>query len=84
MNAMTPAKIANVVAHTGMSEARARDLVTGKVRLHYRIKTRSHCSVRFALEVASNVHHEGEPNQDCVCADCRAEGAPPLARAESA
>lgn len=71
-HSMTEAKIANVVAHTGMTEERARALVTGKVRLSYRIKKRSHCSVRFALEVASNVHHQGTPTEACVCAECEA------------
>jgi hypothetical protein len=64
---MTPAKIANVVAHTGMSEARARELVLGKVRLSYRARC---CKVRFALVVASLVHYDGEPTQACACAEC--------------
>lgn len=70
-----PAKTANVVALTGLSEESARALVTGEVRLRYRMVPRlgrSHCSVRFALEVASNVRHGGEPTEDCVCADCEA------------
>jgi hypothetical protein len=67
MNAMIPAKIANVVAHTGMSEMRARDLVTGKVRLSYRARC---CKVRFSLVVASLVHHEGEPTEACACTEC--------------
>jgi hypothetical protein len=72
---MTPAKVANVVAHTGMTEARALDLVTGKVRLSYRMAPslgHTHCRVRFALEVASNVRHEGKPTEACACADCEA------------
>lgn len=70
-----PAKTANVVAHTGLSEERARALVTGEVRLRYRMVPRpgrSHCSVRFALEVASLVRPHGEPTEDCTCADCEA------------
>lgn len=75
---MIEAKIANVVAHTGVPEERARDLVTGKVRLRYRLVPRygrTHCSVRFALQVASNVHHEGEPTEDCTCTECAAAAA---------
>jgi hypothetical protein len=64
---MTPAKVANVVAHTGMDAARALDLVTGRVRLSYRARC---CRVRFALVVASCVHHDGEPTEACACEEC--------------
>lgn len=46
---MIEAKVANVQAHTGLSEQRARALVTGTVRLSYRAHC---CPIRFALVVA--------------------------------
>lgn len=69
MSAMTPAKVANVVAHTGMSESRALALVTGRVRLSYRARL---CKVRFALVVASLVSHEGAATEACACPECEA------------
>lgn len=72
-NDMLPAKIANVMAHTGLPESRATDLVTGKVRLHYRLVPRlghTHCAIRFAIEVASAVHHAGDPTENCTCKEC--------------
>lgn len=67
--AMTPAKVANVVAHTGMPVLRARALVTGRVRLSYRARC---CKVRFALVVASLVSHKGSATEACACAECEA------------
>lgn len=71
---MLEAKIANLIAHTGMPAARVRDLVTGKIRLSYPMVPRyghTHCPIRFALEVACQVWHEGEPTEACDCAECR-------------